>query len=270
MSDMDPRTIIAKSELMRTIITLYGWPVEVQAYFVDGIAGPIETLAHGGVDAILGFAQEPGIVLDAGCGTGLTTILARRRGIDIVGIDSSQASLELARQLGRVIGLAEEELSSALILGDVTDLAYPDNHFSVVICYQVIEHVDDVVAVLRELVRCLRPGGYLHLVGPDYRFSFEPHYRIPWPPFMDKGAAAAEWLRVFDRPLGGLATFNYVSLPQVLGLLATLGVEVISASTTTPEAMIEEQRQSVSKGATWARQNNVQTIETSFMIVARK
>jgi len=258
---------------------------------VDGVAGPIETLSHGGVDGILSLAQEfgmcvqgDGVVLDAGCGAGIVPILASQRGINIVGIDSTQVSLKLAWQLGGMVGISEEELSSILVLGNIADLLYPDNYFSMIVCYQVVEHMNDIVATLCELVRCLKPGGVLHLVGPDYRFSFEPHYRIPWLPFMKKETAVS-WLEVFGRPAEGLPTFNYVSLPHCLGILAGLDIEVVRVCTTIPEAMIEEQRRlllgdedeylpgDVSKVrslAMRARQNDIQTIETSFGITARK
>jgi SAM-dependent methyltransferase len=289
---MDLRATIAESELVRTLAATYGWPAAVQAYFVDGIASPIETLSCGGVDDILNLAQESGmciqedgIVLDAGCGAGIATILARQRGIHIVGVDSGRASLDLARQLGRIVGITEEELSSALVLGDITNLSYPDDHFSMIVSYQVIEHVDDMVAMLRELIRCLKPGGFLSLTGPDYRFPFEPHYKIPWLPYMEKEVAAVSWLEVFGRPVEGLSTFNYVSLPHCLGILSALDVEVIRICTTIPEAMIGKQRRLLlgdedehSLGdagklkalAMRAKQNDIQMIEAGFRITARK
>jgi ubiquinone/menaquinone biosynthesis C-methylase UbiE len=287
---MDLRATIAESELVRTLAATYGWPAAVQAYFVDGIASPIETLSYGGIDDILNLAQESGmriqedgIVLDAGCGAGVVTILARQRGIHIIGVDSGRASLDLAWQLGRIVGITEEELSSALVLGDIANLSYPDDHFSMIVSYQVVEHVDDIVAMLRELIRCLKPGGFLSLTGPDYRFPFEPHYKIPWLPYMEE-VAAISWLEVFGRPVEGLSTFNYVSLPHCLEVLSALDVEIVQICTTIPEEMIEEQRRlllgdedehSLDAGmvralAMRAKQNDIQTIEAGFRIAARK
>ena len=291
---LEVTAVVTEAEITKRLVALYGWDAGTTSYFVNGVAGPMETSSYIHVDGICNLAQESGmcvhggggVVLDAGCGTGITTILARQRGIDIIGIDLSLARLKLARQLGRIVGLTEEELSSALILGDVADLSYPDDYFSMVVCHQVIEHVDDPAGTLRELVRCLKPGGFLCLDAPDYRFPFEPHYKIPWIPFMEKEVAAIAWLEGFEKPIGGLSTFSYTTLPQIMEILAVLDVEVLRASTTTSDAKIEEQRRllvgsdvkdehlrcaSKVRGlAMRARQNNIQTLETSFVVTVRK
>lgn len=285
---MNLRTLISESEWMKRLIVIYGLPVTDQAYLLDAVAGPIETMSHSGVDGISNLAQESGVciqgddggvVLDAGCGVGLVTLLARQRGLNVIGVDLDQCALDLAWQLGCVAGITEGELSSTLVLGDVADLSYPDDYFSMIVSYQVIEHVDDAAKMLCELVRCLRPQGILCVVGPDYRFSFEPHYRIPWLPFMEKKVDAVSWLEGFGRPVEGLSTFSYTSLPQCLKLLIALDVEVMRTYTTMPETRIEEQRQLLLRNgdkddvgalAVRVRQGGIQTAEVSFTVTARK
>ena len=50
-------------------------------------------------------------------------------------------------------------VSSASCNGDVTQLPFPDGSFDRIIASEVLEHIDDDVAALVELVRVLRPGG---------------------------------------------------------------------------------------------------------------
>jgi SAM-dependent methyltransferase len=52
------------------------------------------------------------------------------------------------------------------VAADAAYLPFPDGVFTRVECDAVLEHVDDAEAVLREIVRVLAVGGYVHLVTP--------------------------------------------------------------------------------------------------------
>lgn len=52
------------------------------------------------------------------------------------------------------------------LIGDITAIPAPDASFDVVMCTEVLEHVPDPVAALREMVRLLRSGGRLLLTAP--------------------------------------------------------------------------------------------------------
>jgi SAM-dependent methyltransferase len=52
--------------------------------------------------------------------------------------------------------------SKALLLqGDIKNLNFPDNSFHKVMCISVLEHIEDPVSVIPELLRVLVPGGRL-------------------------------------------------------------------------------------------------------------
>ena len=52
-------------------------------------------------------------------------------------------------------------------LGDVAQLPYPDDSFDGVVCFEVIEHVEDPERVMDELARVLRPDGLLFISSPN-------------------------------------------------------------------------------------------------------
>lgn len=93
-------------------------------------------------------------VLDVGCGGGLLAEELARNGFEVTGIDPAPESIETARAHASASGLAIE-----YEIGTGESLPFPDGQFDHVTCCDVLEHVDDVDAVIGEIARVLRPGG---------------------------------------------------------------------------------------------------------------
>jgi len=110
---------------------------------------------------------RPGLdLLDVGCGPGtITADLARRVGPGrVVGLDRAEAPLVAARAEAAAQGL--EHLT--YVVGDVYRLDFPDDSFDVVHAHQVLQHLTDPVAALREMARVARPGGLVAVRDSDY------------------------------------------------------------------------------------------------------
>jgi ubiquinone/menaquinone biosynthesis C-methylase UbiE len=93
-----------------------------------------------------------GVALDAACGTGRHSAYLGSLGHTVIGVDSSAAMLERAREK-----VPDGEFHEA----DLHDLPLPDDHVDLVVCGLALVHVPDLEPVLAELVRVLRPGGDL-------------------------------------------------------------------------------------------------------------
>ncbi len=61
-------------------------------------------------------------------------------------------------------------------LGDSHSLDFPDASFDAVTCFEMLEHVFDPKAVLNEMYRVLKPGGYVVLLVPSDNLLF----RVIW------------------------------------------------------------------------------------------
>ena len=53
---------------------------------------------------------------------------------------------------------------------DVTQLTFSDNYFDTVLCFDVLEHVPDYRAALKEFYRALKPGGKVYICGNGIGF----------------------------------------------------------------------------------------------------
>lgn len=97
--------------------------------------------------------------LEIGCGTGyVLRAIARECGLKVTGSELFSEGLEHARR--RIPEATLVEL-------DAREMPY-EAEFDLAGAFDVLEHVDDDVGVLRGLRRALRPGGHLLLTVPQY------------------------------------------------------------------------------------------------------
>ena len=101
------------------------------------------------------------LLVDLACGGGLMAPHVARLGYRHVGVDLGVAGLRLARSHGVLP-----------VRGSVLEVPLADGCADVVVAGEILEHVEDDVAVLAECARLLRPGGTVVLDAlPDTRLS---------------------------------------------------------------------------------------------------
>lgn len=107
-------------------------------------------------------------ILDAGCGNGRHICEAfRLPGVDVAGVDLNY--VDLCKAKGFLSLMAGEDTGSWTITrADVTKLPFANARFDVVLCSEVLEHVDDNRSAVAELVRVLKPGGDLVVTVPRF------------------------------------------------------------------------------------------------------
>jgi SAM-dependent methyltransferase len=100
---------------------------------------------------------EGGSVLEIGCGPGLMLAAFCRRGWQVSGIERNEASAETARQ----------NLRTGAIVTSIQDLP-ADARFDLIVMFQVLEHIGEPVALLRECAKRLAPRGLLIANVPNF------------------------------------------------------------------------------------------------------
>ena len=98
-------------------------------------------------------------ILDVGCGTGANLLMLSEYG-EAEGVDISEDALAFCRERGL----------DKVRLGAGEKLPYEDGTFDLVTALDVVEHMDDDLAGLREMRRVLRPGGRVLLFVPTFMF----------------------------------------------------------------------------------------------------
>lgn len=95
-------------------------------------------------------------VLDLGCAGGFMAEALHDRGATVVGIDPAKDAVAAAKAHA-----ASTNRDIAYHIGVGEALPYDDASFDVVVCVDVLEHVEDLSKVVSEIARVLRPGGIL-------------------------------------------------------------------------------------------------------------
>ena len=98
-------------------------------------------------------------ILDVGCGTGANLLMLSKYG-DAEGVDVSEDALAFCRERGL----------DKVRLGAGEELPYDDATFDLVTAFDVVEHMDNDLAGLKEMRRVLRPGGRVLLFVPTFMF----------------------------------------------------------------------------------------------------
>lgn len=109
------------------------------------------------------YTTRPGAsLLDVGCGNGAFVDECRARGIEAVGQD-----------------VAAQSAGEHVYVGDLESIHFPTEAFDVVTIHDVLEHLTDPLAVLREVRRILKQGGTLWLDFPRFHHPMGRHHWKP-------------------------------------------------------------------------------------------
>lgn len=117
-----------------------------------------------GMLSALPAAGSDASILDVGCGTGGNHSLLSEFGAP-VSCDISEHALSYCRKRG----------AKRLVAGSAERLPLRDSSFHYAACLEVLEHLDDDRAGMRELFRVIRPGGYALVAVPAYQWLWSEH-----------------------------------------------------------------------------------------------
>ena len=170
------------------------------------------------IERIRSLARSCSAILDMGAGCGTFIRYAMRLGFNAWGIEPAAWKVTVARHV-----LHSDGAPLQILRGVGEHLPFDDDSFDCVTTFQTLEHVQDVAACCREMVRVTRPGGGIYIHCPDYALStYEGHYRLPWLPGL-WGSRAQRYLQWRGRPIAGLRSLQPVSTRTLRSLFTAIG-----------------------------------------------
>lgn len=112
-------------------------------------------------------------VLEVGCGDGGNLVPFSRRGWETVGIDISVRRITDAADF-----FEKENLLGKFICADIFSVDGFDGRFDLVLCHDVLEHVESKLDLLLKMERFLKPGGCIFVAFPAWWMPFGGHQQI--------------------------------------------------------------------------------------------
>lgn len=101
--------------------------------------------------------KPPGKILDIGCGRGSFLVEMRKHGWEPVGVEPNPYALAIARDVMKV----------EVYDGRFGEVEFPESAFDAITMWDCLEHIHNPSQALRDVLRILKPGGYLLLRVPS-------------------------------------------------------------------------------------------------------
>jgi SAM-dependent methyltransferase len=147
-------------------------------------------------------------ILDLGCGVGTIDFYLAKKGHAVTGIDISADAIKVCQEVKEQFRFDETEFHQ----GDVQKTQFLKK-YDLVICSEVIEHVEDDTGLLESIYQLLKPGGMLLLTTPSQN---APLYRLGF-------------LKKFDQQVGHLRRYEISGL---VDLVDNVGFHIVHTAKT--------------------------------------
>lgn len=178
---------------------------------------------------------KPHRVLDIATGTGdLVIEMAKSSAVELIGLDISKGMLAVGEDKVKALHLQDR---ITMQWGDVEQMPFEDNRFDVVVVSYGVRNFEDLEQGLKEIYRCLKPGGQLMILEtsrPDafpMRQLHSIYTRVFMPlianifskdksayVYLAKSAANFPYGKVFNNILIKIGFKNVESKPQFFGV----------------------------------------------------
>ncbi len=142
-----------------------------------------------------------GLAIDLGCGDGLSAHLLAKQGVEVIGLDPESSAIEQARQATAAQTYPGARPRFERI--SAGPLPLTDAAAQTLFMLDVIEHLPNPTAVLREAARLIQPGGHLIVSTPAWQFGgcSDPTYHVTeyTMPELERQIEAVTAMRIVNR-----------------------------------------------------------------------
>ena len=157
--------------------------------------------------------EPKGRLLDLGCGFGYFLDLAKKRGWQAYGVEVSNSASQFATQ----------EFKLDIFQGELEDAQFASNYFDVVAMWNVLEHLHDPLALLKEVNRILKKDGLVAMRVPNMDFQL-PGFR-----FFKKIEKLANIFRIDNPFVIHKYSFSKDTLKSILKTAGFKNIQVINS-----------------------------------------
>jgi hypothetical protein len=172
-----------------TSIPIEAWLVEVRSLFAESTPELLTLFDTYAAEAVFGrryidsdlrCMRPGGKILEIGAGSLLLSCQLVKEGFDVTALEpvgDGFSHFDQMRQL--VLGVARSSGCCPLIIDRPAEALDAIHCFDYAFSVNVMEHVNDVASVLKNVGKSLVVGASYRFTCPNYLFPYEPHFNIP-------------------------------------------------------------------------------------------
>lgn len=112
-------------------------------------------------------------ILEIGCGDGGNLLPFAELGCNTTGVDISSGRIKDA-----ILFFEERKTKGNFITSDIFTLKELEHNFDLIICHDVIEHIEDKATFISNLPKYIKPGGIAFISFPAWQMPFGGHQQI--------------------------------------------------------------------------------------------
>ena len=136
------------------------------------------------VSELMGLKDKKAKILDYCCGNGEMSLMLAHKGLQVIGIDISDVSIENCKERAKKEGVSERTTFKVMDAEHMEE--FKDSTFDAILCYGVLHHLD-LTKAYPELARVLKPNGKIICDEPlnynpiiKWYRTLTPHLRTAW------------------------------------------------------------------------------------------
>lgn len=175
-------------------------------------------------------------VLDVGCGGGILSEALAKEGAIVTAIDQSKPAIDTASEHAKI-----NNLNIDYIHTDITRFAQEkQNHFDVIICMELLEHVDNPAELIKTLSTMLKPQGILFVstlnrtakayalgvVAAEYVFRLLPKGTHDYAKFI-KPSELVSWARAVELKTINISGLSYNPWQQKASIVKNVDINYL-------------------------------------------
>ncbi len=177
-------------------------------------------------ESYLPFIAKVPRILDYGFGCGTEVLHLLLLGYDAYGVDVNEMKYAYTMQLINDLGYPSE-WKNHFMLYDGETICFEDNTFDLVFSDQVLEHVPDCHASVKEMLRVCKRDGWVDVRCPNYDSSWEGHFLVDFgKPLRDNKEEFCRYFVEKGSNIDVIESLNFINTQDVYEMFEKSGYDV--------------------------------------------
>lgn len=123
-------------------------------------------------DVLRSLSSRQRRVIDLGCGSGISIfevfdLCTDLKGVHWCGLDANISAVSAGAQRSRFRQMERNDEAVAFLSGDLSSLPIADESVDLILCSEVLEHIEHPPSAIEEITRILKPNGYAVITTPN-------------------------------------------------------------------------------------------------------